>query len=81
MARVAYCTLLTSDTFLPGLQVMVFSLQATGTKVPLVVLVTAALSEHTLTKLRATAGLIVKPVPDIANPNEDVHVEGWVNSG
>lgn len=77
----AYCTLLTSDSFLPGLQVMLFSLKATGTQVPIIVLITDSLSKHTITKLRSIPGITLRPVPDIPNPNVDVHVEGWVNSG
>eukprot|EP00750_Incisomonas_marina_P019116 INCI3221.3.p1 GENE.INCI3221.3~~INCI3221.3.p1 ORF type:complete len:246 (-),score=36.49 INCI3221.3:259-996(-) len=79
--RAAYCTLITSDSFLPGLQVMAFSLRASGTKVPLVILHTSALSDHSINKLKALPGCALRAVEDIPNPNADVHVEGWVNSG
>ena len=81
MSRAAYCTLITSDSFLTGLQVMAFSLRSTGSKVPLVVLHTSSLNDHTLLKLRKIPGCILKCVPDIPNQNTDVHVEGWINSG
>lgn len=66
---------------MPGLQVMLFSLRSTGTRVPTVVMATNTLSEHSLKKIKSTKGVILQVVPEIANPNEAVHVEGWVNSG
>ena len=79
--RAAYCTLITSDDFLPGLQVLVFSLRSSGTRVPLVILHTSALSDHSIAKMRKFPGCVLRAVSDIPNPNHDVHVEGWVNSG
>ncbi len=90
-----YASLITSDDFLPGLQVMLHSLSKTlatlaGPPRPVVVLVTAEVSPATRARLAAgcAAGpgaarvaLEVVEVPAIPNPNAEVHVEGWVNAG
>ena len=79
--RAAYCTLITSDSFLPGVQVLAFSLRAARSRAPLVILHTSALSEHSIAKMHKFPGCAVRAVEEIPNPNAEVHVEGWVNSG
>ena len=80
----ALATLLTSDSFLPGVQALCYSLA----KYPLpssidkVVLVTKAVSKATLYQLKKIPHLKVKKVDDIPNPHADsCTVPGWVNSG
>lgn len=78
--RFTYATMITSDSFMPGLQCMVYSLQKTGTKIPICVLVTSQVSKITQAKIK-TLGIKPVLVEAIANPNLEVHVPGWVNSG
>ena len=81
-ASCAYATLITSDSFLMGVETMLYSLRATGTAQPIVVLVTDQVSHSTCAKIQCCQpGIVVKLVPSIPNPNTSVHMEGWVNSG
>jgi hypothetical protein len=76
----AFVTMVTSDSFVVGADVMIFSLKETGTKVEIVVLVTPQVSKAQRTILEKR-GAQVREVEPLANPSEDVHVEGWINSG
>ena len=93
-----YASLITSDDFLPGVQVLLHSLSKTlaspagaaSRPRPVVVLVTAQVSPATRARLAAdcAAGpgarrikLEIIEVPAIPNPNDKVHVKGWVNAG
>ena len=86
--RRCYCTLVTSDDFLPGLLAMLHSLAKTKPACRhVVVLVTAQVSRAARAKLLAAwsasdaLSVETKIVPAIPNPNAAVHVEGWVNAG
>ena len=82
LRKYAYATLITSDSFIMGVETMLFSLRSTGTKLPIIVLVTEQVSKSVQERLSAsTSNVEVKVVPTIANPNTEVHIEGWVNSG
>ena len=82
LRKYAYATLITSDSFIMGVETMLFSLRSTGTKLPIIVLVTEQVSKSVQERLSAsTSNVEVKVVPTIANPNKEVHIEGWVNSG
>ncbi|KAJ4361002.1 glycogenin glucosyltransferase [Didymosphaeria variabile] len=64
-----YCTLLMSDSYLPGAAVLAHSLHDAGTKKKLAVLVTLdTLSADTITKLKALYDYVI-PVDRIRNPN------------
>eukprot|EP00753_Platysulcus_tardus_P010676 PLAT2954.1.p1 GENE.PLAT2954.1~~PLAT2954.1.p1 ORF type:complete len:351 (+),score=162.19 PLAT2954.1:48-1100(+) len=76
----AYATMLTNDDFYPGVQTLAYSLLRSGTALPLVVIVTAEVSAHVRAQLEARKCIVVE-VEAIPNPNEEVHVEGWVSSG
>lgn len=87
--REAYCTLLTSEDFVAGAEVMVFSLLKSGTQRDIVILVTnqiSAVSQGKLQSLRTkfptfTGRLVVQVVDPIPNPTAEVHVPGWINAG
>jgi glycogenin glucosyltransferase len=79
-ANHAYVTLVTSDDFVVGAEVMLFSLHKTGTCKASVILVTPQVSPSAQKKLAASGACVIE-VADIPNPNSNVHVEGWVNSG
>ena len=76
----AYVTLLTSDSFLPGAETLLYSLRKSGTSKALAAMVTPGVSSASRRALRAR-GAAVHEVAPIANPNESVHVEGWQNAG
>jgi len=78
----AYVTLLTSDSFLPGAETLLYSLRKSGTDKALVAMVTPAVSARSRSALRARGASVLEVEP-IANPNprEGVHVAGWVNAG
>ena len=83
-----YATLITSDDFLPGLQVMLHSLVKTKTLFKVVVLITSEISASSRNKLSSltvtgSSGQLVEliEVPAIPNPNAKVHVPGWINAG
>ena len=77
----AYSSLITCDNFLPGIEMLVYSWQKTQPKYPLVLLYTQALSRHGISRLQKLVNVQLQLVDDIPNPNTNVHVEGWVNSG
>ena len=84
----AYATLITSDDFLPGLQVMLHSLVKTKTERRIVILITSEVSAASREKLSsmkvmgASSPLVeLLEVSAIPNPNEKVHVPGWINAG
>lgn len=80
--NMTYATLITSDSFLPGLQVLWFSLQATGTKLPLVILyISNNLSQSTIRRLSKLHNTILKPVSPIAISSTVSHVQGWIDAG
>jgi alpha-N-acetylglucosamine transferase len=79
-AKCAYVTLVTSDTFCQGADVMLYSLQQTKCTADIVVLVTPQVSKQERHRL-AKRGVTVMEVTPIENPNQSVHVEGWINSG
>ena len=80
--RYAYATLITSDDFFMGLQTMVFTLLQTSTTFPIVVLVTDQVGKTTIENIRRLSRQVqVLKVSAIANPNAEVHMPGWVNSG
>lgn len=60
---------------------LVYSWQKTQPKYPLVLLYTQALSRHGISRLQKLVNVQLQLVDDIPNPNTNVHVEGWVNSG
>lgn len=76
----AYVTMITSDSFGQGADVMLYSLLQTSPVADVVVLVTPQVSKHERAKLSKRGARVVEVEP-IANPNTSVHVEGWVNSG
>jgi hypothetical protein len=76
----AYVTMVTSDSFITGADVMIFSLLETGTKLEIIVLVTPQVSKAQR-KILEKRGAKVREVEPLENPSEDCHVEGWVNSG
>ncbi len=77
----AYVTLLTSDSFLPGVQTLAYSLHK-HSRVPLVILATPQVKKHTRVMLRRLPNCELHEVQPIANPHAaSVHVDGWVNSG
>jgi len=78
--KYAYVTMITSDSFMPGLQCMVYSLQKTGTKIPICVLVTCQVSKITQLQIKSL-GVKLVVVKPIGNPNTNSHAPGWVNSG
>ncbi|KAF2020384.1 glycosyltransferase family 8 protein [Aaosphaeria arxii CBS 175.79] len=64
-----YCTLLMSDSYLPGAAVLANSLRDAGTTKKLAVLITLeTLSAETITKLKSLYDYLI-PVPHISNPN------------
>ena len=80
--RYAYATLITSDDYFMGLQTMVFTLLQTSTTFPIVVLVTDQVGKTTIENIRRLSRQVqVLKVSAIANPNAEVHMPGWVNSG
>ena len=73
--------MITSDSFVPGVECMLFSLKETKTKVSVVLIVTRQVSKRNIEKLSEKADRVVV-VDAIGNPHaEKSHVEGWVNSG
>ena len=77
----AYVSMITSDSFVPGVECMLFSLKETNTKIPVVLMVTKQVSKRNIEKLRRNVDR-VEIVEPIANPNaKKSHVEGWINSG
>ena len=70
---IAYATMLTDDSYLPGVQVLSYTLQQQGNKLPLVVLVSKdATKVHraTVIQLFKLPNLVIKMVAPIANPHE-----------
>ncbi|KAH7382180.1 nucleotide-diphospho-sugar transferase [Pyrenochaeta sp. MPI-SDFR-AT-0127] len=64
-----YCTLLMSDSYLPGAAVLAHSLRDAGTKKKLAVLITLeSLSAETITELKTLYDYLI-PVERIRNPN------------
>ncbi|KAF2450049.1 glycosyltransferase family 8 protein [Karstenula rhodostoma CBS 690.94] len=64
-----YCTLLMSDSYLPGAAVLAHSLRDAGTKKKLAVLITLeTLSADTITELRSLYDYLI-PVDRVRNPN------------
>ena len=81
--REAYASLLTNDDYLPGAEVLLHSLRASGTTRPRVVLVTPAVSARARSKL-ARRGADVREVAPIANPHAarpDQAGKCWADSG
>ena len=85
-----YCTLVTSDSFVTGATVLLYSLLKTGTQFDVVVLVTPAISGYNREKIQkvvrppgCAAKIHVVTVKPIENPSasKDVHVKGWINAG
>jgi len=77
----AYVTLLTSDSFLPGVQALAHTLHK-HSRIPLVIMATAQVKKHTRVQLRRLLLCSLLEVEAIPNPHADsVHVDGWVNSG
>ncbi|KAF0701185.1 Aste57867_8336 [Aphanomyces stellatus] len=78
-----YATLVTSDEFVIGVEVLAYSLRKYGAKFPLLVLYTDQLSAHGVQKLQRIDPATTTPrrVDALPNPNVEVHVPGWVNSG
>lgn len=72
--------MLTSDSFCAGVEVLAWSLKHHGATRRLICLVTPQVGKHVRAKLSRACHELVE-VPPIENPNEHVHVEGWVNSG
>ena len=68
-------------TLLPSTQVMVFSLQATGTTKPIVIMTTPQVSPRSQTQLAKTGARVIEVEP-IPNPCTDANpTAGWINSG
>ncbi|ORY14951.1 nucleotide-diphospho-sugar transferase [Clohesyomyces aquaticus] len=64
-----YCTLLMSDSYLPGAAVLAHSLRDAGTKKKLAVLITLeTLSADTITELKSLYDYVI-PVEHVRNPN------------
>lgn len=81
--REAYASLLTNDDYLPGAEVLLHSLRASGTTRPRVVLVTPAVSARARSKL-ARRGADVREVAPIASPHAarpDQAGKCWTDSG
>ncbi|KAH8060806.1 hypothetical protein JL721_9028 [Aureococcus anophagefferens] len=81
--REAYASLLTNDDYLPGAEVLLHSLRASGTTRPRVVLVTPAVSARARSKL-ARRGADVREVAPIASPHAarpDQAGKCWADSG
>lgn len=86
--RIAYVTMLTDDSFVAGAQALFYSLNEAKSngqwhkKAERVCIVTPQVSKITrvcLKRMKPPVRVIeVSPIP---NPNADVHVEGWINSG
>lgn len=76
----AYITLVTSDDFVVGAEVLAYSLQLVQASRPLVVMVTEAVNEASRQRLRES-GYHVTVVPPLPNPNADVHVPQWMEVG
>ena len=71
-------TLLTSDSFFPGVTVLCKTLSATGTEVPFYVIVGPNLSQATVTRLKSMcSGVIIGK--DIVNPYDGPE-QSWTNS-
>ena len=49
----AYVTMITSDSFVPGVECMLFSLKETKTKIPVCLIVTKQVSKRNIEKLRS----------------------------
>lgn len=91
----AYVTLLCNDSFLPGVEVMLFSLLShSHLNIPVIVMITPNVSRTTQVALKRSvksfAKLIQRPysinvvletVDHIPGPSLESHVPGWVNSG
>lgn len=80
----AYVTLITSDSYLPGVQVLLHSLKLTRTRVPVVCMVTERVGEAVRRKI-ASCGAEVLLVESIQSPlvreNEGGHVKSWMEVG
>ena len=55
----AYVTMITSDSFVPGVECMLFSLKETKTKIPVVLIVTEQVSKRNIEKLRSKADRVI----------------------
>mmetsp|Transcript_2362 Transcript_2362/g.7139 ORF Transcript_2362/g.7139 Transcript_2362/m.7139 type:complete len:254 (-) Transcript_2362:8-769(-) len=83
MAREAYATLLTSDGYLPGAEVLIHSIKRTATTRPVVVMVTAAVGARARSALERRGATIVE-VAAVANPHAsrpDQQDKCWTDSG
>ncbi|KAH9195776.1 hypothetical protein AeNC1_002239 [Aphanomyces euteiches] len=78
-----FATLVTSDDFVIGVQVLAYSLRKHGAKYPLIVLYTNQLSPCGVQKLQQIypSTTTIRLVEALPNPNVHVHVPGWINSG
>ena len=83
--KYSYATLITSDDFYMGLQTMIFTLKQTSTNFPIIILVTNQVSIKTIQNIEQLSSpsmpVNVLKVDAIPNPNQKVHIKGWVNAG
>lgn len=73
-----YATLLTDAKYLPGLQVLHYTLRKFTAR-PLIVLLQD--NVRVGSQLQAMSGVVVKTVPHIENPHEKKTSASWVGSG
>ena len=59
MTKRAYVSMITSDSFVPGVECMLFSLKETKTKIPVVLIVTKQVSKRNIEKLRSKADRVI----------------------
>lgn len=78
--REAYVSMLTNDSYLPGLEALLSSLVSTGTRRELVVVVTPNVSRTTRSKLAGTAARVVEVEP-LGGPEEEASGTSWSGSG
>ena len=82
-ARQAYVTLLTSDGYLPGAECLLHSLRQSGTRRPVVTLVTSAVSPRARAKLEQRCDRVIE-VPAVPNPHSsrpDQADKCWTDAG
>ena len=81
--RQAYVTLLTSDGYLPGAECLLHSLRQSGTRRPVVTLVTSAVSPRARAKLEQRCDRVIE-VPAVPNPHSsrpDQADKCWTDAG
>ena len=82
-ARQAYVTLLTSDCYLPGAECLLHSLKQSGTRRPVVTLVTSAVSQRARAKLEQRCDRVIE-VAAVPNPHAsrpDQADKCWTDAG